>query len=200
MLNTNRIQMVGIIIDIVRRECYEQGLIHGAIGIGVSLEKRHRAIFDWAEMPESAVSEITIAPITPNDDTLCYDENGEVAEDGAETVGIKIAGLRRLLSLFDEEQIGVTERSRYTSAAIPDWMVISGLSKKKGAIAIVINTLVDTHAFYGERAITFYIAVSGGTEEQNKAAALSAFNYIDDEVQKVPTLLLSSMVYMAYYI
>ena len=200
MLNTNRIQMVGTIIDIVRRGCYEQGLIHGAIGIGVSLEKRNRAIFNWAEMPESAVFESTIAPITPDDSTRCYGENGEVTEDGAETVGLKIAGLRQLLIFCDEEQIGVTERSRYTSAAIPDWMVISGLSKKKGAIAIAINALVDTNTFYGERAITFYIAVSGGTEEQNKAAALSAFNYIDDEVQKVPTLLLSSMVYMAYYI
>ena len=198
MLNTNRNQMVGTIIDIVRRGCYEQGFIHGAIGIGVSLEKRHRAIFDWAEMPESAVGEITIAPITPDDSTLCYDENGEVTEDGAETVGIKIAGLRRRLIFYDEEQIGVTERSQYTSAAIPDWMAISGLSKKKGAIAIAINALVDTNTFYGERAITFYIAVSGDTEEQNEAAALSALDYIDDEVRKVPTLLRGSEAYLAY--
>ena len=199
MLNTNRIQMVGNIIDIVRRECYEQGLIHGAIGIGVSLEKRNRAIFNWAEMPESAVFESTIAPITPNDSTLCYDENGEVTENGADTVGIKIAGLQQLLIFYDEEQIGVTERSQYTSAAIPDWMAISGLSKKRGAIAIAINALVDTNTFYGERAITFYIAVSGGTEEQNEAAALSALDYIDDEVRKVPTLLRGSEAYYMYH-
>ena len=199
MLNTNRIQMVGIIIDIVRGECYEQGLIHGAIGIGVSLEKRNRAIFNWAEMPESAVFESTIAPITPNDSTLCYDENGEVTENGADTVGIKIAGLQQLLIFYDEEQIGVTERSQYTSAAIPDWMAISGLSKKRGAIAIAINALVDTNTFYGERAITFYIAVSGGTEEQNEAAALSALDYIDDEVRKVPTLLRGSEAYYMYH-
>ncbi len=180
--------------------CYEQDLIHGAIGIGVSLEKRDRAIFNWAEMPESAVFESTIAPITPDDSTLCYDENGEVTEDGADTVGIKIAGLRRRLIFYDEERIGVTERSQYTSAAIPDWMAISGLSKKKGAIAIAINALVDTNTFYGERTITFYIAVSGGTEEQNEAAALSALDYIGDEVQKDPNLLLGSVTHLAYCI
>ena len=134
-----------------------------------------------------------------HDPELCYDENGKVTEDGVDTVGIKIAGLRRRLIFYDEEQIGVTERSQYTSAAIPDWMAISGLSKKRGAIAIAINALVDTNTFYGERAITFYIAVSGGTEEQNEAAALSALDYIGSEVQKVPDLLLGSEAYYMYH-
>ena len=196
MLDIKRNQMVGTIIDIVRNACYEQGISHGAIGVGVALAKKNRVTFDWSEAPESAALELTIAPITSGDDTLCYDENGKITEDGAGTVAMKIAGLRRLLTYYDEEQVVVIKRFQYTSAAMPDQMVIPGLSKQMGAIAIEIGMLVGGFcAYYGECALTFYVAVSGGTEEQNEAAAWSALKYVDDEVQKDPTLSLARAYY-----
>ena len=196
MLNVTRSDFVDTIVEHVRQACHNFGFAQGAIGVGICLENRFREWYEWAESPESAGVELTIAPITARGDTFCYDENGRIVEDGAGTVAAKIAGLRRLLISYDEEGDDPFSIDQYTSGALPERMVIPGTSNEKGAIAIPIGQLTGGFCgYHGSSAMTVYIGVSGGTGEQNEAAAWSALPYVSDEVDKVYGLMLSRAFY-----
>ncbi len=195
MLNVKRKAFVNAIIEQVRSKCHDLGISQGAIGVGISLDG-FREWYEWAESPESASVELTIAPITAHGDTFCFDENGRIVEDGAGTVAAKIAGLRRLLISYDEEGGVLNSIDQYTSGALPERMVIPGTSNERGAVAIPIGQLIGGFCgCQGARALTVYIGVSGGTEEQNEAAAWSALPYVNDEVDKVYGLMLSRAFY-----
>ena len=196
MLNVKRNDFVDAIVEQVRCTCRDLGITQGAIGVGISLENRSRGWYEWAESPESAGVELTIAPIAAHGDTFCYGEDGKITEDGAGTVAAKIAGLRRLLISYDEKGIVPFSVDHYTSGAMPERMVIPGTSNERGAVAAPIGQLVGGFCGYqGVSAMTVYIGVSGGTEEQNEAAAWSALPYISEEVDKVDSLMLSRAFY-----
>ena len=186
MLNARRSEMVDAIFEMVRCACRDCDISFGAIGVGTVLEKRSRALFEWAGSPECANCEISTAPIAAGGDTLCFDENGKLVEDGEGTVLTKIAGLRRQLIFYDEEQIVPTRLDQYTSSALPDRSIIPGLSNQKGAIAVRICARdIGGYGFNdGSHAITFYVAVSSGAPEKDEAAAWKALDYIRDEVEK----------------
>ncbi len=179
----NKNEMVGTMIEKVRSACAEQGIRHGAIGVGTSVIGRNRTLYEWRNSPESSVAELSIAPIGAGEDTLCYDEDEQVVGDGAGMVAERIFGLRRWLIGCMEEERALYDIKQYTSAALPDRMVIPGLSNRPGAIAIVICMLAGGGCTYRDmRAIVVYAAVVGGTDEQNENAARSALDYIRNEV------------------
>ncbi len=196
MLNITKSNFIDAIIKQVRSKCRNLGFSQGAIGVGICPENRFREWYKWAELPESADVELTIAPITAGGDTFCYGEDGKITEDGAGTVVAKIAGLRRLLISYDEEGYVPFSIDQLTSGALLEGMVIPGISNEKGAVAIPIGQFIGGFCGHqGARALTVYIGVSGSTGEQNEAAAWSALPYISEEVDKVDGLMLSSVFY-----
>jgi hypothetical protein len=179
----SRTQMTGSIIEIVRAACVELGITHGAIGVGVELAVRNRAMFEWFESPENANLELSIASITGDGDTLCYDKDGKVTENGAGIVMGMVAGLQRWVTICEREYRLPITRDIYTSAAIPDDSIMPGDSNRKGAVAINVGMLDGIGcARHGRKAFTVYVAVAGGTDEENEKAAWSALGYIRDEV------------------
>ena len=178
----SRTQMTGSIIEIVRAACVELGIAHGAIGVGVALAVRNRAMFEWFESPENANLELSIASITGDGDTLCYGEDGKVTENGAGIVMEMIAGLQRWVTVCEREYRLPITRNIYTSAAMPDDKVMPGDSNRKGAVAINVGMHDGIGCtMHGRKASTVYVAVAGGTDEENEKAAWSALDYIRDE-------------------
>ena len=164
MLNVTRSDFVDTIIEQVRIKCRDLGFSQGAIGVGICLENGFREWHEWAELPDSAGVELTIAPITAGGDTFCFDENGKITEDGAGTVAAKIAGLRRLLVSYDEEGYVPFSIDQLTSGALLEGMVIPGASNERGAVAIPIGQLIGGLCGHqGARVLTVNIGVSGGT-------------------------------------
>ena len=179
----SRTQMTGSIIEIVRAACVELGIAHGAIGVGVALAVRNRVMFEWFESPENANLELSIASITGDGDTLCYGEDGKATGNGAGIVMETIAGLQRWVTICEREYRLPITRDIYTSAAMPDNKVMPGDSNRKGAVAINVGMLDGIGcARHGCKAFTVYVAVAGGTDEENEKAAWSALGYIRDEV------------------
>ena len=178
-----RTQMTGSIIEIVRAACRGLGITHGAIGVGIAPAVRNRAMFEWSESPENANLELSIASITGDGNTLCYDKDGKVTENGAGIVMEMIAGLRRWVTICERKYCPLMSRDMYTSAAIPDDKVMPGDSNRKGAVAINVGMLDGIGCtMHGRKAFTVYVAVAGGTDEENEKAAWSALGHIRDEV------------------
>lgn len=179
----SRTQMIESTIETVRAACRDQGITHGAIGVGVELAVRNEAMLKWFESPKNAGLELSVTPITGDGDTLCYGEDGNVTGSGTGIVMGMISGLQRWVASSEREYRRSMSREKYTSAAIPDDSVIPGDSNRKGAIAINVGMLDGVGcAMHGRKAFTVYVAVVGGTDEKNEEAAWSALGYIRDEV------------------
>ncbi len=183
MLITNRTLMTESIIEIVRDACMELGITHGAIGVGVAMTVRNEAMSRWFESPENVNLELSITSITGDGNTLCYGEDGKVTGDGAGIVMGMIAGLQRWITIcVKEHRQPITSDDIYTSAAMPDDKVMPGDSNRKGAVAINVGLLGCTgRPWRGRRTFTIYVAVAGGTGEENEEAARSALDYIRNE-------------------
>ena len=194
MFRLRRPDMVTKIIEHVRKGCLDLDIEHGAIGVGVIPLKRSRAVLDWMQAPDGVVLETSVVPITPNDDTFCYNVfYDSIDGEGAGDVEMMITGLRRLLLCYKQKQATVVEREGYTSGALPDSAVIRGTSNMGGAVAIeVLGHVGAPHACYHEHVVTFCIAVSGGTEKQNEAAAWRALDCIKSEIEHDQVLFLPS--------
>ena len=198
MFRLRRPDMVAKIIEYVRGACQELDIERGAIGVGVIPLKRSKALRDWMQSAGDTAIECSIAPITPNDDTFCYNEiyENSIDGEGAGDVIMMILGLRRLLRCYSNKQATIVEREGYTSRALPDSAVIRGISNMRGAVAIEVLGHVGTpHACYHEHVVTFCIAVSGGTEKQNEAAAWRSLDYIKSEIKHDQVLFLPSAYY-----
>lgn len=192
MLNKN--ELTTRIIEKVRAACVERDIVNGAIG--VCYEPSIATFQEWAGTPAGSLGELHFAEITKSQDTLCFDDDNKIAGDSLGIVAMKIAGVRRLMLAYEDEEILPT-REQCTSGSLPDEMVITGTSNWKGAVAIEIGALGGYGCpFRGAKALTVYVGVSGGTEEQDEAAAWTALDVIKESIeQDFPNLMLARMFY-----
>ena len=182
-MHVSRTQMAESTIETVRAACRELGITHGAIGVGVELAVRNEAMLKWFESPKNAGLELSVTSITGDGDTLCYGEDGNVTENGAGIVMEMISGLQYWVAISEREYRRLMSREMYTSSAMPDDKVVPGGSNRKGAVAINVGMLDGAGcANHGCKAFTVYVAVAGGTDEENEKAAWSALGYIRNKV------------------
>jgi hypothetical protein len=174
--------VVSCIIKRVHEACEELGIKQGAIGVCIEPKKLYFG--EWAGVPTLATHEIAIASVRRgSDDTLCYDENGNIVGDGAGVVCMKIAATKQMMHRYEEKLIPITSKEELTSGAVPKELSGNGLTQWKGCVAIPVGYLSGGGCgSRGEEAMIFYIAVSGGKQEQDEAAAWTALEVIRDTV------------------
>lgn len=172
-----------VIIDEVQAACEKIGITNGAIGI--CIEPKTSETAEWVNIPPYAMTVSYVSPIDRlTEETLCRNENGDVVGDAFGVVGMKIASLRQLMRYYEKNNIVPKDKEQLTSGAIPEELLGNGLTKWKGGVAIPVgvlaNSLVCPHM--GTLAMYIYVAVSGGKQDQDEAAAWAALDVVREYI------------------
>ena len=188
-MNIKMAKFVGEIIQTVRLACGVQGINQGAIGVCIApaLESEN----EWANLPDGATDVLFTAPVNPfSDTTLCFEPEGYVG-DAAGVVAMKITAAKDLVAHYAKKGI-VPPRELCTSGALLDELMGNGVVNWKGAVTIPI-CVFEGQAGYPvvsgcniktALAMNIYVAVSGGTEDQDENAAWSALKTIREIVDR----------------
>lgn len=111
-------------------------------------------------------------------DTIYRKDDKEVG-DCAGVVAMKIAAAKRAKALAEADHFHVRDRKELTSGALPEEYVGNGRINWKGAIAFPIGYNTGGPCVYaGAEAMTVYVAVSGGTQDEDEKAAWAALSAI----------------------
>ena len=181
-------ELVDLIINKVRNACQEQSIESGAIGVCFVPEPG--LIDEWMDAPRHSTGELYIAPVTEGGST-----RPKKTSDCAGIVAMKIAGLKLLMEHYDEEGI-IPARDQCTSGSLPNEMTGNGISNWKGAIAIQLGVRTGIGCHYrGNKALTVYVGVSGGTQLQDEAAAWTALDVLKEAIKDDPDIMLARMYY-----
>ena len=173
------------ILEAVRSSCEEKGIRQGAIGICVSPVRLEETM--WCNIPVG-VSEVQfISSVIPFSDTALYFEKEGYVGDAAGIVAMKIAAAKRIMVEYADNDM-VPPRKNCASGSVPEHLLGDGIVDWKGAIVVPIDR-VDTSCCnityscshpHDVRALNVYVAVSGGTEEDDEAAAWAALGVINE--------------------
>ncbi len=171
------------IITVVRDACEKIGITQGAIG--VAIEPKRSYYETMFSVPTLASYDISIASVNrESGDTLCY-EDGKIVGDCAGVVCMKIAATRQMLKYKEQHLIPIVCKKELTSGDVPAELDGIGLTHWKGCVAIPIGCLTGGGcAFRGEGAMTIYVAVSGGKQEQDEEAAWTALKVILELIEE----------------
>lgn len=133
---------------------------------------------DWL----GCLGNVTIVePLYGCDDTIYRDENGKEVGDCAGVIAMKIAAAKRVKQLAEEDHGHPTKREELTSGSLPEELVGNGRINWKGAVAFPVGYLTGGYCRNaGVEAMTIYVAVSGGTQDQDEAAAWAALKTFRD--------------------
>lgn len=161
------------ILDAVRKEAENQNISQGAIAI--CYEPLISGLNDWLGILDGAYSSTHTFPVVPGKDTYFREDYTEVA-DCAGVVAMKIAAAKRSEIEAKTQSFEVPTRAQCTSGALDKSLVCDGRINWKGCVLYPLGVLTNGgpcgHA--GHEAVNIYVAVSGGTEEQDEAAAWAA--------------------------
>ena len=160
------------VLSAVKREAAHLGITQGAVAICFS--PRSGVARNWLGLP----GDVTITePVYGADNTIFVKDDKEVG-DCAGVVAMKIAAAKKAKMLGDAAHY-TASREEMRSGALPDEYVGNGRINWKGAIAIPIGFLVGGPcANYGEEAMVIYVAVSGGSQDEDELAASAAIPVI----------------------
>ena len=111
-------------------------------------------------------------------------KDGEEVGDAAGVVAMKITAAKRVKSLATTDHGHPKERSELTSGALPEELVGKGRINWKGAVAFPIGYQTGGYCpNAGSEAMTIYVAVSGGTQDEDERAAWAALKAIREIIR-----------------
>lgn len=168
-MNISKESLAAAIVDAVRQGCREQGIKQGAIA--VCFEPSIGAAHSWLKIPHSFDSVTITAAVNPDYGTIYTDENGKEAGDCAGVVAMKICAAKRAIMHYRKKHF-FAEKEESTSGAMPEQYVGNGRINWKGCVAISVG--YNTGGWCcnaGTEAMIIYVAVSGGKQDQDEAAA-----------------------------
>ncbi len=158
----------------VKQEAAHIGIEQGAVAICFSPQADVAS--NWLGLPGDVT--ITESLVWGDDDTI-YRKDEKEAGDCAGVVAMKIAAAKRNKMLAEDNHYHPSKRVELTSGTLPEEYVGNGRINWKGAIAFPIG-------FYtggccgraGSEALVVYVAVSGGTQDEDEQAAWAALPVI----------------------
>jgi hypothetical protein len=129
---------------------------------------------NWLGLP----GDITITEPLYGVQNTIYTRDDKEAGDCAGVVAMKIAAAKKAKALGDEAH-GSASRDEMRSGALPEEYNGNGRINWKGAIGISIGYLVfGPCGNLGAEAMMVYVAVSGGTQDEDELAASAAIPVI----------------------
>jgi len=170
--------------DAVREACADQGITQGAIGITFAYPSPYRKLEGY------------VYPVDEDGDTAGRDTDGRELGDCAGVVASKTAAVLKSIEYYTAEK-KYPGRDKYTSGALPEEFVGIGRTNWKGGIGIPIGHRIGgggcgggcgrrgTHDF------TIVVAVSGGKQEQDEAAAWAALDVLRQVADEDPSFMLA---------
>ena len=175
------------VFEAIRAGCDDEGITQGAIGVCITPKLKEEA--NWARIPSGISDALFISPISLSGETTLYSEKEGFAGDAFGVVAMKISATKIIMARYDKEE-DVTRRKMCTSGSLPDDMLGNGIVNWKGAIAVPIDVVKEGSRslcygcrFYNKRAMNVYVAVSGGTEEQDERSAWRAVDAINEIIE-----------------
>lgn len=171
-------KLTNMLLETVRGACERIGISQGAILI--AFEAKMEIARKWLDLHESGTLTFTF-PVVKGADTIYRKEDGE-AGDCAGVAEMKVAGAQRAITYArDELRMPYPGPMESRSGALPEKLKGKGRSNWKGCVAIPIGYLVGGPCGnMGQEALVIYIAVSGGTEDEDEVAAWSALETISE--------------------
>ncbi len=168
-------QLTSDILEAVRKEAENQGITQGAIAI--CFESLTPSIHEWLDLPEGAFSSTYTFPVVNGaEDTYLREDEKEVA-DCAGVVAMKIAAAKRSELKARTNSYAAPTRKECTSGGLDKTFVCDGRINWKGCVLYPLGVLAGCGGPCGNmgyQALNIYVAVSGGTEDQDEAAAWAA--------------------------
>lgn len=162
------------VLSAVKQEAARIGIDQGAVAICFS--PKAGVASNWLGLP----GDVTITePLAWGGNDTIYRKGDKEVGDCAGVVAMKIAAAKRTKMLADKNHFAPNEREELTSGALPEEYVGNGRINWKGAIAFPIGFLTGCPCFSsGAEAMIIYVAVSGGTQDQDEQAAWAALPVI----------------------
>ena len=166
------------VISAVKQEAFRIGIDQGAVAICFSPK------VGVAQRWLNTSSDVTFTePIAWGGDDTIYREDDKEVGDCAGVVAMKIAAAKRNKMLVEKDHFYPTKREELTSGALPEEYVGNGRINWKGAIAFPIGFLTGCPCSQsGAEAMIIYVAVSGGTQDQDEQAAWAALPVIREVI------------------
>ena len=173
-------EIVAMTVDAVRKACVEQEITQGAIGVTFAYPNKEQESY--------------VEPVVEGGDTIGRDADGKELGDCADVVAAKVAGTLKSIEYYTAEK-PYPGRDKYTSGALPEQFVGEGITNWKGGIGIPIGRFIGGGCggccHRGVLNFIIVVAVSGGKQEQDEAAAWAALGVIREITDKGPSLMLA---------
>lgn len=167
------------VLSAVKQEAARIGIDQGAVAICFS--PKAGVASNWLGLPGDVT--ITEPLAWCGDDTIYRKDDKEVG-DCAGVVAMKIAAAKRTKMLADKDHYSATKREELTSGALPEEYVGNGRINWKGAVAFPIGFLTGCPcSSSGAEAMIVYVAVSGGTQDEDEQAAWAALPAIREIIE-----------------
>lgn len=174
-MNITFAELTNKAVEAVRTKCGELGITQGAIG--VCIEPKAGFTCEWADLPLTASTALYVAPVDINGDTICRKPDGTEIGDAAGVVMMKVCAAKRAMQ-YASETFEV-DGDLLTSGALPEELVGNGRINWDGCIAIPVGYCIGGPCGnMGATCMNLYVAVSGGTQETDKEAAIAGVKYI----------------------
>lgn len=158
------------VLSAVKQEAARIGIEQGAVAICFS--PKAGVASNWLGLP----GDVTITePLAWGGDDTIYRKDDKEVGDCAGVVAMKIAAAKRNKMLAESDHYHPAERVELTSGALPEEYVGNGRINRKGAVAFPIGFLTGCCCpNAGAEAMIVYVAVSGGTQDEDEQAAWAA--------------------------
>ncbi len=166
------------VLSAVKIEASNIGIRQGAAAICFSPSSE--VARSWLGLP----GDVTITePLYGCEDTIAH-KDGEEVGDAAGVVAMKITAAKRVKSLAEADHGHTDKRLELTSGALPENLVGKGRINWKGCVAYPIGNLTGGYCpNAGTEAMVIYVAVSGGTQDEDERAAWAALKAIREIIQ-----------------
>lgn len=168
------------VLSAVKLEASRIGIKQGAVAICFSPQASVAS--NWL----GTTSDITFTePLAwGHTNTIYCKDDGKEAGDCAGVVAMKIAAAKRAKMLAEAEHHNASSRKELTSGALPEEYVGNGRINWKGAIAFPIGYHTGGPCYnMGSEAMIVYVAVSGGTQDEDERAAWAALPVIREIIE-----------------
>ncbi len=176
-MNIGNREIAARITDAVREACVDQNITQGAIGVTFAY-------------PDNTLDSY-VDSVVKGGDTIGRDAEGKELGDCADVVAKKIASVLKSIEYYQAIN-PYPGRSKYTSGALPEEFVQQGMTNWKGGIGIPVGVRLwggcgcRPCGYAGTDAFTICVAVSGGKQEQDEAAAWAALSVVRKIVKEEP--------------
>lgn len=177
-MNISFVEFAEKIITAVQQEANDLGITQGAVSVCFSPCSGKAA--DWL----GTDADISITKPVTGTSTI-YRENGRESGDCFGIVAEKIAAAKKVLMTATDDHFQPLDRTELVSGSLPEVCIGDGRVNWKGCVAFPIGYHTGHPCVNsGADAMTIFVSVSGGKEEDDEKAAWAALSVIREVIDE----------------